>query len=146
MTTGRERGSVVVEAALVLPILMLFVLGLIDFDLWDYQTSQASSGARDGARLAIVSVTGTDVVGSAANRAVHDAIAARLGDQAFTFTVQCMTSTTSTPKTCVVSPTTVDRDRVQVSVSWNRPAMTFVSRMVAASATVSASSTMTISG
>jgi len=146
MTTRSERGSAVVEAAVVLPLLMLFVLGLVDLGLWDYQNSQASSAARDGARVAIISVTGTDVSGTAANTTVHDAIAARLGGQAFTFTVQCMSSTTTISKTCAVSPTTVDRDRVQVSVSWNRPAMTFVSMMVAASATVSGSSTMTISG
>lgn len=146
MTAGRERGSVVIEAAVVMPILMLFILGLVDFGLWDFQNSQASSAARDGARAAIISVTGADASGSAANTAVHDAIAARLGGQAFTFTVECMTSTTTTPKTCTVSPTTVDRDRVHVRVTWNRPAMTFVSKMVGASATISGSSIMTISG
>lgn len=144
--SGHERGSVVLEAAVVMPLLLLFVIGLVDFGLWDYQNSQASSGARDGARVAITSVTGSDVFGTPANTAVHDAIAGRLGGQAFTFVVQCMSSTTTTPKTCVVSPTTVDRDRVKVTVTWNRPALTFVSKMVGASATVSAASTMTISG
>lgn len=144
--TRHERGSVVVEAALVMPILMLFVMGLIDFGFWDHQNSQASSGARDGARVAIISVSGADVAGTAANSAVYDAIAGRMGGQAFTFTVECMTSTTTTPKTCDVSPATVDRDRVMVKVTWNRPGLTFVSRMIGVSSTISASSTMTISG
>ncbi|MDQ6725775.1 MAG: pilus assembly protein [Actinomycetota bacterium] len=146
MTRDRERGSVVLEAAMTLPIVLLFVLGLIDLANWDLQKSQASSGARDGARVAILSVTGADVSGASANTTVHDAIAARLGGQAFTFTVHCMSSTTTTTKTCTSSPTTVDRDRVQVSVSWQRPGLTFVSQMVGASSSVSASSTMTISG
>ena len=143
-----QRGAVLVEAAFILPLLMMFILGLIDLGMWDYQTSQVSSGARDGARTAILSVTGADCtyVCSTANTKVHDAIAARLGSQAFTFTVQCMTSTTTTPKTCVISSSTVDRDRVKVTVTWTRPAMTFVSRLVGASKTVSGTSTMTISG
>jgi len=138
-----------VEAALVLPILMLFILGLIDLGMWDYQKSQVTSGARDGARTAILSVAGADCTYpcSTSNTAIRNAIKARLGNgQAFTFTVECMTSTTTTPKTCAVSPTTVDRDRVKVSVTWTRPAMTFVSRMIGASSVVSATSTMTISG
>jgi hypothetical protein len=127
---------------------MLFILGLIDLGLWDYQKSQVSSGARDGARVAILSVAGASCAYpcSAANTAIHDAIEERLGGQAFTFVVTCMTSTSTTPKACVASPSTVDRDRVMVAVTWTRPAMTFVSRMVGASSTVAADSTMTISG
>jgi len=146
MRGDRERGSVVLEAAMTLPIVLLFILGLIDLGNWDFQKSQASSAARDGARVAILSVTGVDVSGTAVNTAVHDAVAARLGGQAFTFTVRCMPSTTTITKTCAATPTTVDRDRVQVSVTWQRPGLTFVSQMAGASATLSASSTMTISG
>jgi Flp pilus assembly protein TadG len=143
-----ERGVAAVEAAFVLPLLLLFVLGIIDLGMWNFQRSQASSGARDGARSAIVSVAGADCTYpcSTPNTAVRDAIAKRLGDQSFTFTVQCMSSTTTTAKTCAVNADTVDRDRVKVTVTWTRPAMTFVSKLVGASSTVSGSSTMTING
>ena len=51
-----ERGAALVETAFVLPILMLFVLGMIDLAMWNFQRSQTSSSARDGARYASVAV------------------------------------------------------------------------------------------
>jgi Flp pilus assembly protein TadG len=150
-----ERGATLVEAALVLPILMLLVLGLIDLAMWNFQKSQTSSAARDGARYASLAVVGTDVCASpcsspgtpsAANTAVKNAIKSRLGNQAFTFTVRCMTATSTTSKACALNSSTVDSDRVEVQVTWTRPAMTFVSKMLGASKTVQAKSIMTISG
>jgi Flp pilus assembly protein TadG len=144
-----QRGAALVEAAIVMPLLMFFILGVIDYGMWAYQRSQVSSAARDGARTALIAVTGTDCTYpcSANNTLVRNAIKARLGSgQTFSFTVQCMSGSSTTPKTCVVEPTTVDRDRVKVTVTWTRPAMTFVSKVFGASTTVSSSSTMTISG
>lgn len=143
-----QRGAVVVEAALVLPLLLTLLLGFIDLAQWNLQKSQATNAARDGARNALASVTSTDCTYpcSTANTRVHDAIAARIGGQSFTFTVVCMTSTTTTPKTCAATANTVDRDRVKVTVQWQRPAMTFVSKWFGASKTVSGSSIMTIDG
>lgn len=138
-----------------LPILMLLILGLVDLGMWNFQRSQTTTAARDGARFASLSVTGTDVCAapctspgspSAKNLAVRNAIAARLGDQSFTFTVRCRAATGSSYKACVVNETTVDSDRVEVVVTWTRPAMTFVSRALGASKTVQSTSTMTISG
>ena len=153
---GSERGAVLVEAAFVFPILMLLVLGLIDFAMWNFQTSQTSSAARDGARYASLGVVGTDVCAapctspgpqSPANLLVENAIKARLGNQnSFTFTVRCLGPTGTTYKPCALTDSTVDRDRVEVKVTWTRPAMTFVSKMVGASKTVQSKSTMTISG
>jgi Flp pilus assembly protein TadG len=130
----------------VLPVLLTLLLGFIDLAQWNLQKSQATNAARDGARNALASVAGTDTVGTAANTRVHDAVAARLGGQSFTFTVVCMTSTTTTPKTCAANSVTVDRDRVKVTVQWQRSAMTFVSKWFGASKTVSGSSIMTIDG
>ncbi len=139
-----------------LPLLMLFVLGIVDLGMWDYQTSQTSSAARDGARYASVDVIGTDkclapctsptATPSADNLEVKSAIAARLHGPAFTFTVRCLPKTGTTYKPCTADMSTVDRDRVEVSVVWTRPAMTFVSRALGASQTVKSTSTMTISG
>jgi Flp pilus assembly protein TadG len=151
-----ERGTALVEAALVLPILMMIVLGIIDYGMWDYQTSQTSSAARDGARNASVDVVGTDVCASpctspnatpsAANQRVRTAIASKLGSQSFTFTVRCRQPTGSTYEACAVTSSNVDKERVEVTVTWTRPAMTFVSKVLGASNTVQATSTMTISG
>jgi len=144
-----------VEAAFVLPILMLFILGVIDLAMWDMQTSATSSAARDGARQAILGATNADcgVAGydssvntypcSTVNTAIHDAINKRLGRSTFTFKVRCMGETDTTTKVCNIGPSTVDRDRVEVEVTWQRPAMTFVSKWLGASSTVHAVSRMT---
>lgn len=150
-----QAGAVLVEAAFVLPVLMMLVLGLIDLGMWNFQRSMTSSAARDGARFASVDVVGTDICASpcstpgsasAKNLAVKNAIASRLGDQTFTFSVRCMPPTGTTYTACALTPSTVDRNRVEVKVTWTRPAMTFVSKLVGASKTVSSTSIMTITG
>ena len=51
---GREEGSAAVEAAFVLPVLMLFVIGSIEFGrvLWTYHTMLLA--AEEGGRYAMV--------------------------------------------------------------------------------------------
>ena len=55
--TGRERGAVMVEMALVLPLLLLLVIGIIEFGLLFHErltvASAASSAARTGATMGI---------------------------------------------------------------------------------------------
>lgn len=48
----RERGAVAVEAALVTPILVLFVLGIIEFSLVMRDYVSITSASRSGARIA----------------------------------------------------------------------------------------------
>jgi Flp pilus assembly protein TadG len=154
-----ERGAAVVEAAFVLPVLMIFMLGAVDLAQWNFQKSAASSGARDGAREAILGGNGadcgtaalsrssTDSACSTRNTAIRDAIAKRLGrTAAFTYRVTCLGETTTTSKVCNVNSDTVDRDRIEIEVTWQRPAMTFVSKWIGASSTVTATSRMTITG
>lgn len=47
-----DRGAAAVEMALVLPILILFVFGIIDFSRVFNAEIQMSQGAREGARIA----------------------------------------------------------------------------------------------
>ncbi|MGB5657541.1 MAG: TadE/TadG family type IV pilus assembly protein, partial [Acidimicrobiia bacterium] len=55
--TGRERGAVMVEMALILPLLLLLVIGSIEFGLLFHErltiASAASSAARTGATMGI---------------------------------------------------------------------------------------------
>jgi Flp pilus assembly protein TadG len=51
----RESGQALVEFALVLPILMLLVMGIIDFGFAFNQWNTAQNAAREGARIAAVS-------------------------------------------------------------------------------------------
>ena len=51
---GDRRGAVAVEFALVLPLLMLLVFGIIDFGRAYYTLNQVISAVREGARYAAV--------------------------------------------------------------------------------------------
>lgn len=52
---GREKGAAAVEFALVLPILLVILMGVIDFGLYFYNDLQLTHVARDAARYLSVS-------------------------------------------------------------------------------------------
>jgi hypothetical protein len=49
-----ERGSQIVEGALVLPLLLLVVLGILDFGLLFWRFESVTNAAREGARVAVL--------------------------------------------------------------------------------------------
>lgn len=51
---GRDRGTAVVEFALVIPLLMALVLGIIDYGLWFNDSISVRQGTREAARKAAV--------------------------------------------------------------------------------------------
>jgi Flp pilus assembly protein TadG len=58
-TVGREdRGSQVVEFALILPVLLLIVLGIINFGYLFGQKLALNQAVREGARMAVVPTSG----------------------------------------------------------------------------------------
>jgi Flp pilus assembly protein TadG len=62
MHRRRRRGQALVEFALVLPILLLMIFGIVDAGRLIYTYNTVSNAARDGARVAIVNQSnfGTD--------------------------------------------------------------------------------------
>ena len=141
-----ERGVTIVEAAFVVPLLFLFILAVLDIGMWEYQNSQASSAARDGARVGILYYLNADTSGQTNNTKVADAVKARLGGRTPTVTVTCMGPSTTTTKACD-SNINVDSDRIKVDVTWSRPPLSFVSKIGGTSTqTVHASATMQIGG
>ena len=58
LTSGRrsrgERGSQLIEFALVLPLLLLVVLGIMDFGLLFQKYEAVTNAAREGARIAVL--------------------------------------------------------------------------------------------
>lgn len=50
----REAGVTIVEAAFVIPLLFMFIFGLVDLGMWTLNSNQASNAARDGARAGIL--------------------------------------------------------------------------------------------
>jgi len=146
-TTSRRRlagdgGTVLIEAALVLPILLLLVLGLTEFATAEFQQSQASSAARDGARVGILDYRQADDMSSPAYQKVVDAVEARLtGRTNASVTVVCLD-----PGGATISCATAvaDRDRIQVDVSW--PYDDVTGAIPGVPSTISATSRMRLAG
>lgn len=51
---GRDGGAAAVEFALVLPVLMLLIMGIINYGLWFNDSLQLRQGIREAARQAVV--------------------------------------------------------------------------------------------
>jgi Flp pilus assembly protein TadG len=148
---GKERGGALIEAAVVLPLLMLFVLGMVDVGLWVFQATQASSAARDGARAGIVRYQLADVPTSADAGAIRSAVERRIGAQPFgapiAVQVRCVPAGESTSLAGGCSAASVvNRDRVEVTVSWPRQALSFVTLGFGSSQTVRGRSAMVLLG
>ena len=65
-----SRGQSLVEFALLLPVLIVTLLGMLDFGRAIYAYNAVSEAARNGARVAIVNQTPGDICLVAAGRAV----------------------------------------------------------------------------
>lgn len=50
----RDRGAAAVEMALILPLLMVVVAGIVDFGRYFLQEIQLTNAAREGARVAVI--------------------------------------------------------------------------------------------
>lgn len=79
----RDRGASLVEFALVLPLLTLFLFGIIEFGIAYNKKQTVNSAAREGARTAAVPVNDADDVVSAATSAYQP----ENGDLTITITV-----------------------------------------------------------
>jgi Flp pilus assembly protein TadG len=126
----------VVEAAFVIPVLILLILTMFDFGDWVFQVSQANGAARDGARVGIINYQDADnaaappPAGRTSNdlAVINQAIAKRLAGQTYTLvgttldpnTATCIPpdSTTALPHGC--HPAIPGCDRIMVKVQWTR--------------------------
>lgn len=67
---SERRGQALVEFALILPIFILVVMGIFDLGRAVYGFNTVNNAAREGARLAIVDQTITEIKTEAVNHAV----------------------------------------------------------------------------
>jgi Flp pilus assembly protein TadG len=149
-----ESGVSIVEAAFVIPVLFLLVFGLIDMGLWTLQKGQASSGARDGARVAIVLNMASNTVATRdANIAtIEAAVKSRLTEGVDSITIECDKDGDGTGYGPCWSGTqdVVSADygtaKVRVSVLWQRPFLTFIGNIFGNAQDVKGSSSMVIVG
>ncbi len=68
-----ERGSQLIEFALVLPLLLLVVLGILDFGLLFQRYEAVTNAAREGARVAVLSGYGSGDVQNRVAQYIADA-------------------------------------------------------------------------
>ena len=66
---GVERGAAAVEFALILPLLILLIGGIIDFGRAYFTQIELTNAAREGARAAVVSTASTADIEARANAA-----------------------------------------------------------------------------
>ncbi len=131
-----ERGAVIVEVALVIPVVLLLILALCDFALAELSDSAGSNAAREGARVGILYYDGA--AGSTASSPpptspnftkIVNAVSAKLGGNVKgtpVVTVRCL-NPDSTPRlgsgSCSTSGTSTvraGRDFIEVTVLWTR--------------------------
>lgn len=74
----RDRGAVMVEFALVLPVLALLIFGMLEFGMGLNNKSSLQQGTREGARQASVADFGGDtscaVTGASPNATTHELV------------------------------------------------------------------------
>jgi Flp pilus assembly protein TadG len=139
-----DRGAMLVEAAFVFPIFLTLLFGIVDIGNAEFQTSQATAAARDGARVGILHFDSADVSSSSDNQIIVAQVNARLAGQTATVSVSCLDGLTGTTAlTCALA--VPDQDRIQVTVSWAYNALTPVMATMGAK-TITGSATMAILG
>jgi Flp pilus assembly protein TadG len=164
-----DRGAILAESALILPILLTIVLGGIDFCYIDLQYDAASSAARDGARVGLLNHNVTTVgaqtscspsPADAQFTAICKAVVKRLAGTATVTSVQVIcyagvgpsaplpTDATdpNTQATCSSSQVQPDASTISVIVTWKVSPLTFVGATLIGTKTTTATARMVIAG
>lgn len=144
-----EAGVTIVEAAFVIPLLFMFIFGLVDLGMWTLNSNQASNAARDGARAGILAfpLRGADLAAAEADarETIVDAIQERLPEGTVEDTQ--ITITCQGPTGATVPCTDPSPDRVKVDVAWAWTLVTPVATLLSLDkGAVSGSATMEIVG
>ncbi len=132
--SARGRGQALVEFALVIPIFLLLVAGMIDFGLGLNASITVSNAAREGARLGVVTkLTANELDFIGPTGTIQTRVKSVLGSglvSGATITVTCerpAVPPATTPTACVFAtgqtnpPTAKTGDFVVVTVSFGYP-------------------------
>lgn len=122
-----DRGAAAVEMALVLPLLLFLVMGIIDFGRAYSAQIQLSSAAREGVRLAALNPGGTLALQQADSTYGDVAIPARITNAAGglpTFAASCSLAPTNTMSYvcityCPTPPSASDTTTVVLKAKFN---------------------------
>ena len=91
-----ERGAVAVEFALVLPLLVLLVFGVIQWGMVMAQSAALSGGARSGARFGVVNIVSTRTCSDVVSQVRDNSGTIGLAGTQVAVSVQLVTGSTST--------------------------------------------------
>lgn len=112
---GRHRGQSLVEFAVVLPIFLLILAGILDFGLGLYSQMTIINAAREGARIGSVTIVGVDPTTTVDDRV--RSMAAGLDQSKLDVIVTCQRPSGSTFVACA-SPAWQSGDAVKVQVDY----------------------------
>jgi Flp pilus assembly protein TadG len=113
---GRERGAVAVEAALVTPLLVLIVFGIIEFGMFFKDLLGVTSAVRAGARIASAEPGTATFAQDAADQVAQAATAVHLSSTSELWVYKA-TGTTGQPGSCSSSC---------IRFTWNPTTQKFV--------------------
>jgi Flp pilus assembly protein TadG len=109
----RRRGQSLVEFAVVLPVFLLILAGVLDFGLGLYSQMTIINAAREGARLGVVEPGNVS--------AIHDRVlgmSAGLDASSLTITTTCLRPTSPSTFVACTSPQWQSGDSVKVKVDY----------------------------
>lgn len=142
-----DDGATLVEASIALPILFIFVAGLVDIGMWVFNANQAANAARDGARYAILDYELADVHGSTDFDAIVATMQAHLPQRTIDpadVDVRCIDPDNNVISCATAEP---DSDRIQVLLEWGWQLVTPIAGLMnMTEGTVQGTSTMVIVG
>ena len=114
-----RRGAALVEMALVLPIFLMVVLGIVEFGRAMMVSQLVTNAAREGARLAIVGGSTNSDVQNAINSFLAESVNVGSGDVTTTITIT-PASGNPNPNNQIASSNTRDLISVRVSVPFSK--------------------------
>jgi Flp pilus assembly protein TadG len=109
---GRERGAVAVEFAIIFPVLLLLVFGIIDFGFGFHAWDASENAAREGARVGAVKPSLFDIETRARSTS------SSLDQSKLTVDTSCSTDKGVSFHGCPAGTSWVEGDIVKVTVSY----------------------------
>jgi Flp pilus assembly protein TadG len=110
--TGRRSGQALVEFALVIPLFLLLLAGMVDFGLGLNASITVTNAAREGARLGTINPNAVSIQARALS------MTSGLDQTKVSVTSVCKRPTGSTPSTCTFTTWQVG-DSVRVTVDYD---------------------------
>lgn len=114
----RGRGQALTEFALVIPVFLLVLSGILDFGFMLYSRMTVINAAREGARAAVQASDSTTAPSVAQGRAISAAAQAGLGLAASNVTISCVNTKTVGSCSFATSTSSQPGDSVSVGVTY----------------------------